>query len=587
MLNVILLAALSPSIVDAWPERSRYMPNEPADLVVQLGAPPPADATINAVVTDLGHPVGRCPRVRATGGSDGRVKMVCSLPAKDFHGYRVEVFLQDAGGRVLASRSTAVDVSSDWARYPRYGYLSRYSLGEGAKPGAWMEDLARFHINGVQFYDFQYRHEDPLAGTVAKPAAAWKDIAGRPISGAIVRSFIDKAHRHGMMAMAYNASYSAYEDAFARQNPLPIRWATWPTANAPRTPTAAKSFDLNLAGWTTSKLFYMNQNDLGWQRYLFERMRQLFAVYPFDGWHIDTFGARTAFAYDGSPVDYVAGFAPYIDAARAALGRRIVFNAVNAIGQAQVARSTADIVYSELWENHETYLDIAATAEEVTLANPGKAHVFAAYVHRRTDKDGVAPANKTFNTPSVLLLDAVIFATGGAHIELGDGGRMLTNEYFPNERLAMTPELVTSLRGYYDFATAYETLLRGGVRPLPVQTEIVGEQVSGHAVADTVWTFARGTERHAVIHLLNLKGSDDTRWRDIDMSRTIPPVLRNRTVRMTLPFAPKSVGWASPDVDDGRFHQLPFTARLAPGGRLVEVVLPSLRYWSMLVAERR
>ena len=37
-----------------------------------------------------------------------------------------------------------------------------------------------------------------------------------------------------------------------------------------------------------------------------------------------------------------------------------------------------------------------------------------------------------FNTPGVLLTDAVMFALGGSHLELG-GDHMLCKEYFPNE----------------------------------------------------------------------------------------------------------------------------------------------------------
>ena len=43
-----------------------------------------------------------------------------------------------------------------------------------------------------------------------------------------------------------------------------------------------------------------------------------------------------------------------------------------------------------------------------------------------------------FNTPGVLLTDAVMFALGGSHLELGD--HMLCKEYFPNDNLEMDEE---------------------------------------------------------------------------------------------------------------------------------------------------
>ena len=45
----------------------------------------------------------------------------------------------------------------------------------------------------------------------------------------------------------------------------------------------------------------------------------------------------------------------------------------------------------------------------------------------------------TFNTPGVLLTNAVIFALGGSHLELGE--HMLCKEYFPNSNLGMSSEL--------------------------------------------------------------------------------------------------------------------------------------------------
>ena len=63
-----------------------------------------------------------------------------------------------------------------------------------------------------------------------------------------------------------------------------------------------------------------------------------------------------------------------------------------------------------------------------------------------------------FNTPGVLLTDAVIFALGGSHLELGD--HMLCREYFPSTALQMNDVLKTAMIRYYDFMTAYQNLLR-------------------------------------------------------------------------------------------------------------------------------
>ena len=578
----LIALATGLALIDAYPARSRYAPGEPVMVEVELDGRANGGERVSAKVTDLGTPVGNC--ASQVVPRDAKTMLIrCRVPTTDFHGYRLSVVLADRAGRVIGERSSAIDVSSNWSRFPRYGYFSRYSKAEGTDPAEWARDMARFHLNGAQFYDFQYRHEQPLAGTPERPAAQWKDIAGRPVEAAMVRGLIDSARQRGIMTMAYNASYSAYDDAFSRPGPLPLRWATWDRADGPRTAATAKSFDLNLPGWSTTMLFYMNQNDAGWQRYLQGRMRDLFAVYRFDGWHIDTFGARGAFAHDGTPIDYIAGFAPYIASARRALGKPIVFNAVATQGQALIAKSDAEFVYSELWEDHETFADIARSVAEVKAANPDKGYVLAAYVHRRTDRDGPVPARRTFNPVSVRLLDAAIFALGAAHIELGDGGRMLSSEYFPNDRLSVTPELRAQLRDYYDFAVANQHLLRGpDVRNYSATVTIEDQRVTTNATPGTIWSIPRSTPGQRLFHLINLTGSVDGRWRDIAIDQKQPDSIQNSTVLLQTDCRPRKVTISSPDVRSGEgVLAVPKVRKSTDGWQLAISDVP-LSYWSMI-----
>lgn len=57
----------------------------------------------------------------------------------------------------------------------------------------------------------------------------------------------------------------------------------------------------------------------------------------------------------------------------------------------------------------------------------------------------------------MLLTDAVIFALGGAHLELGE--HMLCSEYFPNTDIVMSSTLKDDLVWYYDFLVGYENLV--------------------------------------------------------------------------------------------------------------------------------
>ncbi len=581
--------ALGIQLVDAYPDKARYAPSDPVKLVVELNGKADGTEQISASIWRLGQTVGQCEPIRLAPGAERTQVLHCFPPHEDYQGYLVTVRLSGADGQTLGERHTAIDISSDWKRFPRYGYLAHYNASEGTDPRSWIAELNRFHINGLEFYDFQYRHDQPLAGAVEHPAASWKDIAGRTVDGAMVRGLIDQAHHFNMMAMAYNASYSAYDDVFTRsQDRLPLKWAIWDTPDGPRTVATAKSLELhNTSGWSTHRLYYMNQNNPGWQQYLFGQMHDLFEVYPFDGWHVDTFGEKGGYAFDGSAVDYIAGFRSFIDHASATLHKRIVFNAVGTLGQERIARSAADFVYSELWEDHETFASILLTAEQVHFANPEDGFVIAAYVHK-APQTGPVPTARQFNLPSVLLADSAIFASGAAHIELGDGDRMLSREYFPDDtRLSVSPALYNALRHYYDYLTAYEDYLRDDVDvdPCGVEVRIPDQVTNPLAVPNTIWTIARRKDNTTVIHLINLLGSNDPHWRDVMMTRPEPPTLQNLQVQVSSPETIRSVGWASPDFDGGQFHSIPFQVRKDGKSTWIEFTLPKLQYWDTIFIE--
>jgi dextranase len=581
--------AIPPTIIDVSTDKARYAPGEPVLFRIHLQSGEAAqwqNGELDLSVWHEGVEVStQHAKVRPAGNaSDSAITIRWLPPTVDFTGYWVKVRLLASDGKGLQDAETAVDVSSDWSRFPRYGYLAHYSTSEGVDPAMWIGALNEFHIDGLQFYDFQSRHERPLAGDVAHPADKWADIAGREVDRSIVNAFITGAHAHNMETMAYNASYSAYGDAFAAGSPVKLQWATWNDAHGPRTLAAAKSFDLHVGKeWKASRLVFMNQNLPAWQDYLFSRMADLFRVYDFDGWHIDAFGDLGGYAYDGTYVNYVQGFAPYLNHAKEALQKRVVLNTVNTLGQDLTACSDADFVYSELWENHETYASILDTADQVHRANPEKGLVIAAYLQRPADGQPRATL-KNFNAPGVLLADATIFASGAAHIELGDDAHMLSSEYFPADSVfAITPELHNSLRHYYDFLTAYENLLRYRVFPSEASVVLRDLPASPYGLPDSIWTIAREANGKTVVHLINLLGSKAALWRDSEANRPDAPAQNHVNVRIYSDRPVAKASWASPDVDGGEMKPLAFHASQSGARHYVDLSLPTLHYWDMVV----
>ncbi len=420
-------------ISDIVTDKARYAPGEAVRLFVHIENP--AAETLHGKLTAT---LEDCGRSIATSelpvAIDSQAEQVITFPlappGADYHGYRVAVQLRDANGVKLTESATALDVSSQWTHFPRYGYLAHFD--ETIPVEQWLYQLNRFHIDGLQYYDFQYKHHLPYVA-LQPPLDVWHDIANRNSSRKTLQAFLLAAKKYNMVNMAYNASYAAYANAFRDGSGVQLQWAAWDNAGAPRNEAPIKAFRLP-PNWATPKLIYINQNDAGWQRYIFSKMAELLTEFPFDGWHIDTYGDAKAYAYDRSPIDYVGGFPEFADNARAALNCRILLNTVGGHGEIGMAHSAADFVHSELWPgDHDTYASILQAADEIHAANRQKAVVFAAYLHRKLSdelKDG-KKGGAHFDLPAALLSDAIIFSAGAAHMELGDGLRMLSNPYYP------------------------------------------------------------------------------------------------------------------------------------------------------------
>ena len=107
-----------------------------------------------------------------------------------------------------------VDVSSNWKRFPRYGFVGTYDASKTSSQIEYeLNFLNRCHINGLQFYDWQNKHHWPLGGNSNELLYEYKDIANRQVLTSVVKNYISGAHQLGMKAMFYNLCYGALDDA--------------------------------------------------------------------------------------------------------------------------------------------------------------------------------------------------------------------------------------------------------------------------------------------------------------------------------------------------------------------------------------
>ena len=490
-------------------------------------------------------------------------------PLQDFTGYLVE--LHDDKDSVWAS--TAVDVSSDWSRFPRYGFLSKFGSMTNDQMNQVVKDLALHHINGLQFYDWQYKHHLPLAGTVYYPLNQWLDIANRPTYLSTVKGYIDQAHQYGMKAMFYNLAFGALNDAAF--DGIQDQWYLFKDKNH-----ANKDVIRLDPPMFKSSIYILDPFNTNWQSYLAQKNKDVYQVFAFDGFHIDQVGDRgSEYDYNGNSVDLAATYGPFIKSMKNAAGdKHLIMNAVNQYGQqGSIATAPVDFLYTEVWDPNNSYQALANIITNNDQYGNGKKTVLAAYMNY--DK---ANSSGKFNTPGVLLTEAVIFAFGGSHLELGE--HMLAKEYFPNDNLGMDGALSVGMIRYYDFLTAYENLLRDGGsfnNPNITCTNNAMTINNWPPTIGQVSVIGKKIGNKQVLHLINFNKANSLDWRDTNGTQPAPATVLNANLQLTTDKTVTKVWVASPDKNMGVRQSIPFKQN----GNTISFTLPSLQYWDMVVVE--
>lgn len=495
-----------------------------------------------------------------------------TAPADDYKGYLVEVYQKLAEGETVLA-TIGVDVSSEWSRFPRYGFLSKFDAMGPEAVESVIADLNRCHINGVQFQDWHYKHHWPLGGTRENPLENYLDIASRNTSLTTLRTYIDAIHARGMKAIFYNLCFGALDDA--AQDGVREAWYLFKDRN--RTEK-----DMHPLGAPfKSSIYLVDPANADWQEYLAARNDDVYAVLGFDGYQIDQLGNRgTLYDYDGQAADLPAGYASFIGAMKTKHpDKALVMNAVSGYGAERIAATgQVDFCYNEVWGDEDRFTDLKRIIEDNDRYSGNTLRtVFAAYMNY--DKANNAGS---FNTPGVLLTDAVIFALGGSHLELGE--HMLGKEYFPNSNLGMTEELQQAMVAWYDFLVAYENLLRDGGEPDEAAVASADGKIAinpWEPQLGSVATLCRKVGSRRVVHLINFSQADALSWRDLDGTMPEPRTVTDATVEIAAAGDVSRVWMASPDIEGGAVQELAFEQKDSK----VTVTLPSLKYWDMVVLE--
>ncbi|MGM0844942.1 MAG: glycoside hydrolase family 66 protein [Bacillota bacterium] len=487
---------------------------------------------------------------------------------EDFKGYMAEVYVKE-GKDVVDHQNIAVDVSSDWSKFPRYGYLADFFAMEESEQEAIIDKLNRFHLNGIQFYDWQYKHEKPLKMENGEVAETWPDIANREVSKKTIENYIELAHEKNMKAMNYNLLFGSYENF--EEEGVKKEWGIF------RDPDMDDQDKHPLPENWASDIYLMDPSNEGWQEHLINAEKEVFDHLDFDGWHVDQLGDRgVLWNGQGKTIDLAQTYVPFLERAKAELDVDFVMNAVSQYAQGYIAsQAPVNFLYSELWDGHTTYDSLKKVIDQNLKYSKGELNtVLAAYMNY-----DLSNSKGEFNAPGVLLTNSVIFASGGAHLELGEN--MLSKEYFPHKNLEITDELNDQLTSYYDFIVAYENLLRDGAEEVEKEVSIEGQEVTASPELGALWSFVKKKDKQEIIQLINFTEALSMEWRDNDGSQPEPSLKEELKVTVKTDGDVEKVWTASPDLYEGSAMELEFKQK----GDSLEFTLPSIKYWDMVVLE--
>lgn len=425
---------------------------------------------------------------------------------------------------------TAFDIQKCWTDFPRYGYVSDFSPGK-TDMSEQIVCMAKYHVNGVQFYDWQYRHDELLSHK-----ELYTDVFERPMSLVTVEKWIDECHKHGMAAMPYLAVYAASVDFWSRHK----KWGMYDENKKPL------MFEDFLGLMDPS---YHSE----WFKHLNEECDRVLDNTVFDGLHIDQYGEpKRAFDSSGNEIDIPKAFTNFIDYRKEKDRGCVVFNAVGNWPTDDIAKSKADFMYIEVWDYTPTFKDLCDIVIEARIKSGYRPVVIPIYIKE-----------KNFN--NVLLADAVISACGGTHLEIGDGDKLLSDPYFPKAE-CISEEQRRKLRRYWDFIVGYQDLLGP-------KTEVIDINIQ---VKVDVITICRQNGKIKAINLINCRYEE--KWTE---TITMIEEIKDTDVYIECAKDLKYVVYASPDDKDIELRALHY--KTCDGG--IKISVPNLRYWSMIVIE--
>ena len=456
-------------VTRAYTDKSTHEPGTQATITAETST----EGTVHFSVSHLGVEV-------ASGDAtveNGKATWAYTTPSENNQGYLVT-----ATGGDGTHAETAIDASISWTRFPRMGFLSHFkpTAPEGTdghttyesflfqKPQDYINKLSQdYHINALQYYDWQYRHEQPVAtGDLENQWPLW--YANTYASKKTISDYIQDAKNANMGSLAYSMAYAANDNYDT--NKIKDEW---------RLREDNGSYwvrDLGEQWWVPtpkgvdkpkSHQFMMNVNNEDWRTYITGQYKTQKTEFKFDGTHIDTLGQTSKKDASGNPVDLTDGLAALVDDTYKNVGGQVGINLPDGAGSEKINKASAAYMYTELWDHNETNAQVASYLQNARKDAGNKAQIVAAYANnydptislpdpkdsKKTIHPGVTPDEGT----RIEAESDQASVNGGVHILSGDdsasGGAYAGDFYQGGDAVTFTVD--AGQGGTFTFTTRY------------------------------------------------------------------------------------------------------------------------------------
>ncbi|MCT6819161.1 MAG: carbohydrate-binding protein [Bombella apis] len=592
----ILSGPLIRRVID---DRAFYQPGDRATISIEMTNTTGADfnGKLNLTTCSRGHLLAiDAHNVSIPDGASQTSSFTITVPSLVANGYQLSINALQASDSGYAmctgtgsSSSDPVDVASGAINVanhaqddPIEGFVDPQAMQSVTDYEAVARNMAQYHINIVQFYDWGSRHDAPYTD-----AASWRNLQNVTVTREETAGLVGAFRRHGIFSQLYTLWNGAYADWPSRNPNVTIGMGAFRNrCGLKGTCTSADQISIGGNwkdwGWAIDGIVQENPANGRWQKWITSQYLAAMKGWGFDGVHLDTLGDPGMPAHDakGRRIDdfgsYLADFANQV---QAATGVCTDINQVSTWNlQDEAVRGNSCNLYVEphpefgdnayfpsfnglMEQAHEWTsrpLIVAYYPQQVMSGSlePDKALSGDTVPFCNPEDDGgqkVCPAS----SPGIELLLGQVAVSGASELMLGDIDHLIPGPFFSRPTLKMGADLQQFMADYYNWFVAFRDLLRGHSVDTPdivFISDSSGQNI-GASDGNAGKVYYHPWDRAGVaegVSLTNLVGLKDNRIDDPDGTHS---PIEQKNIRITMQLyggRPTGQAWyAAPDYNHG------------------------------------